>query len=297
MQHLKSLTIEDEKTIKQHLEKNIKQAQWNLHLPERGISVGKCFVASSLTETVLVRLGIDDRIIAILSDAKITPRYLGGGLTASGQPFYVQEFVEATHPDEQWYLANDTVLAHLVKRLQNLTSLRQYLAPEQDETYQALLIRYLDQIKSEYSRVHREHQDRQRMGVLIREYQDRIRIVMGCGLVPSHGDINSGNILVARDAVYLTDWETLHLSDPVRDVAHLLWWMYPQGKWKDVLSVFGMDLADTNLKERFYLYVSTRALYVYLLFVNTSQEHLAKRFLEDAQRSSHYQAPKTLLIA
>ena len=205
MQHL-NLTTEDEKSIKQYLEKNVKQTRWNLHLPERGTSVGKCFVASSATETVLVRLGIDERIITILSDAKVTPCYLGGGLTVSGQPFHVQEFVEATHPDERWCLANDTVLAHLVKRLQNLTSLKQYLASEQDETCQALLGRYLGQIRSEYSKVHREHQDRQRMGMLIRECQDRIGAITGCGLVPSHGDINSGNILVARDAVYLTDW-------------------------------------------------------------------------------------------
>lgn len=295
MQHL-NLTTEDEKTIKRYLEKNVRQTRWGLHLPERGISVGKCFIASSATETVLVRLGIDDRIIAILSNAEITPRYLGGGLTVSGQPFYVQEFVEVMLPDEQWYWANGKALAHLIKKLQGLTNLRQYLASEQDETYQALLGRYLDQIKSEYSKVHRDHRDRQPMGVLIREHQDRIGTITGCGLVPSHGDMGSGNILVVRDAVYLTDWETLHLSDPVRDVAHLLWWMYPQGEWKDVLGIFGMDLADTNLKERFYLYVSTRALYVYLLFVNTSQEHLAKRFLKDAQRSSYYQAPKTLLI-
>lgn len=282
--------------IHMYLEQHIARGDWRFQLPHYGNSVDKCFFATSSSQTVVVRLGIDPLIVAQLAEAQITPRYLGGGVTPQGQLFFVQTFVHAHHPDEHWYCTNLSQLAALIAALQRLASLRTRLPPVVDETYQSLFTHYLSEIHQEFTQVGRAHADKPRMGVMIRDMEVRVARVQGAGLVPCHGDLNSGNILVTPDATYLSDWETLHLSDPLRDVAHLLWWMYPQSRWAPMFHHFAIDVADGNVKERFYLHVAMRALYIYLLFVNTAQEQLARRFLDDADRAMTYRTPATLLI-
>jgi aminoglycoside phosphotransferase (APT) family kinase protein len=63
--------------------------------------------------------------------------------------------------------------------------------------------------------------------------------VRGTGLAPVHGDPNDGNLLVTADGPVLLDWETLHLSDPLHDLAQVLWWGALRARWPAALARFG----------------------------------------------------------
>jgi thiamine kinase-like enzyme len=285
-----------ETDIQAFLHDYIDQADWRIQTPQRGFSYGKRFIGISSHSRVFVRLGVDPDVIQILSDADLTPAYLAGGIF-NDTTITVQEYVEASHPDRKWYANNVTTWVHLMKKLQSLTILRQYFPLVENETYHTLLARYIDQIKEAYRKVLLDQNERGLIESLIEQYEKRTPFVQGEGLVPSHGDPNADNMLITRAKVFLIDWDALHLSDPMRDVAQVLWWMYPKSQWSEMLDLLCIDLADQHLQDRFYLYISTRALYVSLFFVQVGQQHWAKRFLKDALAAMDHQPPDELLIS
>ena len=115
-------------------------------------------------------------------------------------------------------------------------------------------------------------------------------------LVLCHGDFGSNNILITDDDIFMIDWETLHLSDSVRDIAHLIYWCYPETYWQKILGLFGYDIQNQKFKPKFFWHVLSRALYVYLLFVNSNQEELAIDFYYDALNASNYKPASRLLV-
>jgi len=284
----------DEKDVIAYLHQHIEQTNWHIATPQRGFSLDKSFIGVSVHKKVFVKLGVDNRVIQLLSDANITPSYLAGG-TFHETTIAIQEYVTAVHPGRAWYATHMETLAQLFHKLQGLTSLQHYLPHVEDESYQTLFVTYINQVKYEFNKAPLHHESKKIIEGLIKQYDEHLTLISGEGLTLTHGDPNSGNILITATTTYLTDWETLHLSDPIHDIAHLLWWMYRQSQWNPLLKQFNIDLSDTSQKERFYLTVSIRALYVYLLFVNARKEHLAERFLADAQRSALYEQPQTLL--
>jgi hypothetical protein len=86
-------------------------------------------------------------------------------------------------------------------------------------------------------------------------------------------------------------------SEPMRDVALVLWWMYPPSLWRQLLDRFRIDLNDQAQQERFYLYISIWALEVALFFANRQQPQWKQRFLRDAHRAYERQEPDELLLS
>lgn len=286
-----------EKNIQIYLRDYVDQSRWQIQTPSRGFSFGKRFIGISSHHKVFVKLGVDSIVIQLLSDAQLTPRYLAGG-SFSDSCITVQEYVEeACHPDRRWYASNVTTWSDIMKKLQSLTVLRQYLPPVEDETYRTLLTEYVSQAKAAYKNVSLSRGESALIESLLEQYEKRIPSIEGKGLVPSHGDPNADNMLITPTNIYLIDWDALHLSDPMRDVAQVLWWMYPRAQWTEMLDQFCIDLADLQQQERFYLYVSTRAVYVSLFFFQVQQIHWAKRFLADARTALDHQSPDELLIS
>jgi len=285
--------IINEEEIQIYLKQYVDDTNWRVYSPQRGFSHGKSFIGISSRQKVFIKLGVDNRVLQLLSNSNITPHYLVGGIFKATR-VAIQEYVEVKHPDRMWYSQNMKTLASLFHTLQSLTSLHHYISDLKNEDYQKLFVHYVSQIKYEYNKALLYQKERDIIKSLIDLYDERILCISGKGLVPSHGDVNSGNILIAPTTTYLVDWETLHFSDPIRDIAHILWWMYPRSQWGPLLTQFHINLMDKAQRERFYLSVSTRALYVYLLFVNAGREH-GRRFLLDAQLSASYNQPYKLL--
>ena len=290
-----TMTTIMEGDILTYLHDSVAPVTWQLQIPERGFSSAKRFIARSLHRTVFVKLGGDHRRLQILSDAKLAPQLLAGG--AFGDTcITVQEFIEGQHPTRQWYAANGATWVNLMHTLFQLSELRDTLPHYADETYRSLLARYIDQVTAIYSPSNVSQHEQSVVETLLADYPARLRFIQGAGLVPVHGDPSADNLLITPTHVYLVDWDTLHLSDPMRDVALVLWWMYPPTHWPELLDRFQINLNDGAQQERLYLYISVWALEVALFFANTQQKEWKQRFLRDARDAYARQQPEQPLI-
>lgn len=55
-----------------------------------------------------------------------------------------------------------------------------------------------------------------------------------------HGDIHHTNWMTTKSGmIYLTDWDTVHLTDRMFDVAHILSHYIPRTRWKEWLTYYG----------------------------------------------------------
>jgi len=286
----------DDKAIQAYLQHHVAPTDWQIQPPQRGFSSAKRYIARSSHATVFVKLGSDHRVLQLLSDAELTPRLLAGGAFGDTR-ITVQEFVEGYHPTREWYAGNMAAWAQIMHTVHQLPGLRHYLPASRDETYQSLLARYVEQVRAIYTPNNLQTHEREVVEALLVHYESRIPFVQGAGLVPIHGDPNADNLLITPRQVYLVDWDTMHLSEPMRDVALVLWWMYPASLWPELLARFRIDLADPAQQERFYLHISVWALEVSLFFANAQQRQWKERFLRDAQRAYARQEPVELLVS
>lgn len=284
----------DQATIQRYLYEHVAPTAWQIEYPQRGFTYGTRYIGISAKQKVFVKLGEDYRILQSVSDAGLTPRYLAGGYLGESW-ITVQEWVEGWHPNHTWFTANIQTWAALMKHLHSLVELRQYLAPVADERYQSLLAVYIEKIIEFVGTLTFNADTHQQIQNLLEQYATRLPLIEGSGLVPTHGDPNRDNLLITPGQVYLLDWGSIHLSDPIRDVAQVLWWQYPRDAWPAMCEQFGLDLEDPQQAERFYLYISTRALDVSLFFHKINEDYWAQRFLKDAHAALTSREPGPLL--
>lgn len=275
-----------EEDICRYLQQTLEEGDWRLDHPQQGFTIGQRFIATSARHKVFIKLGNDHRIIQHLAEVGLTPRYLAGG-TLAGTSIAVQEFVEGIHPGPQWYVENKRTIAYLLKTLHNQTILRAYIPAVEDESYHSLYARYIQNTKEEYRDLAAiiDQKQRQTIEMLLEGYEQHLPLIEGEGLEPSHCDPNPGNVLVTTTTAYLIDWDQLHLSDPLRDIAQVLWWQYPLSEWEELLDLFNIDLTNAQQRERFYCTISIWSLQVALFFMQTPHQQYVSEFLLDAQHA------------
>lgn len=132
------------------------------------------------------------------------------------------------HPTAEHYPTQLLEMAKVLHRLTQLTELTRLLQVPADQSYAAALMRYHRECCELFNDVSATADDHAAVGSLLEELVPRIRAVRGAGLVPVHGDPNDENVLLTAGGPLLLDWETLHLSDPVHDIAQVLWWAAPR---------------------------------------------------------------------
>ncbi|MFZ3579818.1 phosphotransferase [Virgibacillus sp. DJP39] len=78
--------------------------------------------------------------------------------------------------------------------------------------------------------------------------------------VVCHGDLNHNNlILTDRSHLYLVDWDSAMIADPIVDVGFILKWYIPIEDWDEWLRHYGLT-KDRNLIKRMYWYLLFDAL-------------------------------------
>lgn len=286
--------LEVTEAVREFLYQYIPDPNWIITSPLRGGGLDRRFIGATNERRVFVRIGVNPEIVDHLAQASITPGYIAGGAFDAITLAYIQHWVdEAQPPDDLWYLTNWAIAAALIQNLQGLQKLRQYLPVPADESFRAVFTGYNDEMKNLYSQVSQSSSEPGRIERLLEDQGQRITHIEGEGLVPCHGDIHPENCLTFGGGAFLIDWETLHLSDPIRDVAHLIWRFPTQGHYQNILDLFTIDLSDPNQRERFFLHISTRALHIYLLSTKAGQEIQGTGFLKAAEMAAAYQIPQS----
>lgn len=282
--------------VRAFLRARVRPGTWRLQVPAHGFSAGGCVLARHADgSAVAVRLGLDAAPVRVLAAAGLTPTLLAAG-RRHGTLMHAQMLAEGRHPDGAWYAAHLSDVATLLRRLTELTPLRELLPVPADQGYAAALRRYHRACAAIIERLPAGAAYRPAVETLLQELTPRIDAVGGTGLVPVHGDPNDGNLLVTADGPVLLDWETLHLSDPVHDLAQVLWWGVPRARWPAGLAAFGLPADDRDVIERLHLHAALRALYVFLLFERAGGAPFPNRFLDDAQHAAAGRGPRTFLL-
>jgi hypothetical protein len=282
--------------VRAFLRARVRAGTWRLQLPAHGFSAGGCVLARHADGGgVAVRLGLDAAPVRVLAAAGLTPPLLAAG-RRHGTLMHAQLLADGWHPDGVWYAAHLSDVANLLRRLTELTPLRELLPVPTDQGYAAALRRYHRACAALLDRLPAAAAYRPAVAKLLGELVPRIDVVDGTGLVPVHGDPNDGNLLVTASGPVLLDWETLHLSDPVHDLAQVLWWGMPRARWPVGLAAFGLPADDRQVIERLHLHAALRALYVFLLFERAGGAPFPNRFLDDAQRAAAGRGPCTFLL-
>ncbi|WP_165423114.1 phosphotransferase [Ktedonosporobacter rubrisoli] len=278
-----------EERICAYLQLTVQPTQWRV--VQSYCTIAPSFVWASPYIKVFVKLGINYRLIQYLANSQLTPSYLAGGIFAN-TTITVQEYVQAAPLNYAWKSGDFRSLAGLLKHLQSLQALRRYVSASYNESYRDLLTRSLRCSKAFCQ--HSYIQDmayRKEIEDLLEQAECSLSHIQGSGLVPSHGDIHHGNVLVTPTSMYLVDWETFHLSDPLHDLADMLWWMCPATQWEEILTLFQVDLTNPQQRNRFYFQVLTSALQKSLWCAHLQQAFLARRYLTDAHLAARQTPP------
>lgn len=270
--------------VEQYLQKTVGEGKWTLQATLLGGTTSERYIGKSLEITVFVRVGIDPKIVSPLSKAGVTPPLLTEE-PINGKPCYVQEFITAELPTVEWNTQNWRVTAEKIKTMQQLPELSEALPEQNDPTYKGVFTRYIDELKDLSKKIPPDDLSFGRVGHLLNEFSNRAENIEGEGLVPCHGDLHPENVLTKEKDSYLIDWESVHLSDPMRDVAHMIWRLPSHVPAEEQAGYFGFDLTDPQQYERFRLHIATRALQIYLFCYNSGAGHKrgALQFLEDAE--------------
>lgn len=269
----------------QILESKFPNENWKIEPPKKGFSKNRRFVARGASMIFFVRIGDNLEIAETLAKAGLGLPIIFSGYLSTKTSFYFEKFISFKHPDSMWFIDNMEVIVEKIKKFQAIRTLNAVLQKKD----------YVSEIEKEYNNVPYHNHYRREMSTMIEDLKQSISNLQEFDLVMCHGDFGSNNMLVHDCDLFMIDWETLHLSDPIRDIAHLIYWCYPEKYWQKIIGLFGYDIQDQKFKDKFFWHVLSRSLYVYLLFVNSSQGELAIDFYYDALNASNYKPASRLL--
>jgi thiamine kinase-like enzyme len=150
---------------------------------------------------VFVKFGASAGAAERLALAGVTPRLLATGVSAVG-PFVIQAYVEGRVPDGRWIEDNFEAVAEIFRLVHADAELSPFAMPLVPSVF----------VRSIETRVEAL---RQRAPLLAEQLSraEGIRVRLDEQLpsssrtVPTHGDPNASNFLLASDRLYLLDWD------------------------------------------------------------------------------------------
>lgn len=99
-------------------------------------------------------------------------------------------------------------------------------------------------------------------------------------LVVCHCDLSHHNFLRANnEKLYLVDWDSASIADPLLDVSMLLHWYVPRAQWESWLTTYGLAYTE-ELCNRMQWYIVAQTLYMYQWFSMRKNEKEASYCFE-----------------
>jgi aminoglycoside phosphotransferase (APT) family kinase protein len=229
-------------------------------------------------QRLFLKFDVDAQALRRLADLAVTPPVLHAG-EYHGHSFVVQPYLRGHHPRHRWFDRHHGDLVGLVRAYQRDGHLRNLTSPSIIPTHQALLNAVVDDLEHR-SRINSHPRlSAKRLARAIGQLRTLSSNLHAAELVPTHGDPNRKNFVLA-DGVYLLDWDDLALSDPLRDVGQLMWWYVPPSRWDDFFSELGLD-GDDAVRDRLFWWVAAESLDVALTLTRRGSRDSANEFFDD----------------
>jgi len=268
------------------LERDLHEASWDIRKPNAGNH--DAFVASHGEYNVFLKFDVNAAVLNRLAALNITPAVLGSG-NANDRSYAIQEYVEGSHPDREWFSQHLPDLARFIKTYHTDEELRGLLLPPEPTSYTDHIQQSVDRLKRG---MHRAHTAPLRSTQAIEGFH---RLANQAGtlphtpLVPTHADPNNKNFLLVGNRFYLLDWDESSLSDPLRDTGLLLWWYVPQERWSEFFTAYGTEMNDA-IRNKVYWWSAFASLGVaQWLDEHTQNESGVHEFLHDFYAASNRQ--------
>ncbi|MFC4651531.1 phosphotransferase family protein [Lactococcus nasutitermitis] len=183
-------------------------------VPVRGGS-GNAFTAQNNQERVFIKKNANPMLTSIYLEG-ITPRVLWTKRTAEGDMLSAQPWINGHTliPEEMGDTQINQILSHLHKSKKLVDSYKKLGSHSvSPETLLKNIINGSDVLKTNHF-----------LSSVVAEMFEEIPPLSEEEVTVVHGDVNHNNWLVDDDThrIYLVDWDTVFLSDPMVDMAYIL---------------------------------------------------------------------------
>ena len=209
--------------------------EWRLQ-PIKG-ATGQTYMGIRATERVFIKRNTSP-LLAALSKEGIAPKLVWTKRTVAGDILTAQEWLDGrVLKAEEIGGRNDVVdvlyhlhHSHLLKKMLEKIG-------GQIQTPAMLLQTYETQLPEEL----RKNSYLSRVLVYLTEH---LPTYSTYNYMVVHGDVNHRNWLVSNNYLYLVDWDSVMMADPVLDLGMLLGHYVPKERWNKWLLSYGMHPTD-----------------------------------------------------
>ncbi|AQS52724.1 hypothetical protein BW727_100331 [Jeotgalibaca dankookensis] len=233
---------------------------WKLH--PIGGDTGHAYMGVRAEEKVFLKRN-SSPFLAALSVEGITPRLIWTKRIGNGDILTAQEWLNGRVLGRSEMA--DKRVSDIVCKIHRSQHLLSMLRKVKGEIYdpETFLEEYFDGLDENL-------RDNPFLTTIVNYLQDTLHYVKGAEYTVCHGDLNRKNFLVTeKKRLYLVDWESVKIADPLADVSLLLIQYIQPDEWSDWLEQYGLEPSESHL-ERLEWY----SLVNYLL--------LTKRFQNEA---------------
>lgn len=247
-------------------------SEWALH--PIGGDTGQAYMGVKEHERVFLKRN-STPLLAALSGEGITPRLIWSKRTPHGDVITAQEWLEGRVLTAEEMMEPE--VAALLRQVHQSTNLLQMMQRIQGKEYnpEQFIEDYLTHLQFDL-------QSNQFLSTIVRYLQQTSELIMETGKTVCHGDLNRRNFMLSDDGeLYLVDWESVRLADPISDLTMLLVQYVPVSRWTEWLDMYGAHVS-TTMYQRMEWYSLMNCLFL------IKKAHFDGRF---------YDMNKTILLA
>ncbi len=193
--------------IEELLKLTLHQSDWVIAKPSSGRSK-ESYIAEKSGKKVFVKLDVFSHALDTLSEIGVAPKVLASG-DQNGVPFVVQEFIEGTNPDENWFRSHIREVARLIKNYHSNKKLKEELSRTQTTDYRTHLDKELSFLEKYLGMVNLEILNKEDIYEKIQLLKNQADFLEETELVPTHSDPNPANFMITPEKFYMIDWDIL----------------------------------------------------------------------------------------
>ena len=252
------------------------ESGWHVRRSPTG-STDRTFVGRGGSGRLFVKFGVNARVLQRVGDLGVGPPVIAWG-GAGARQFVVQPFINGRKVTGRWFRTHSATLGQLVTSYHSDAQLSESVEP----LSRAALLEGLWR-RIETGGV--PETIASRAAHIAEQLRTQEPQLIDAPQVPTHGDPNRGNFILAGGRTYLIDWDALRLTDPLRDMGQILWWYVPRPDWLPFFDAFQQG-SDERTQQSIHWWVAAESLDV-ALSIAARRPRSAEEFLADAAAASH----------